>query len=175
MHMGKLAAIAAFLAALATPAFAQTHAAVTNFNTLCYETRGVQTAAFERAEAAGWTPLQMSPQTSRIHRDNAGRHTLMFQQLGNGNTLCMVSLANQRQRGDISADAQALFGHPPTYMEGTWSVWTFDNADGALTYMSNSDTQRATDAFTNGRAVVVRSGVDAGIDIIMYEYRPAAN
>lgn len=135
----------------------------------------MQAAAFERARAAGWTPLPMSPDTALVLRDSAGRHTLTFAQLANGNTSCMTSLSNQRRRGaDVSVDTQTVLGHPPTYMDGAWSVWTFDNVDGVLTYLSNGETERATDAFTNGRAVVVRSGVEAGIDIVAYEYRPAS-
>lgn len=174
MHVARISAVAALLLVFAAPALAQTNPTVANFNTLCFETRGDQTLAFERAGARGWSASRFDTAASRMKSDSEGRHTLMFTTLGNGNSLCMTSLANHRgPRADVSADMRTLIGHSPTYMDGAWSVWTFDNTGAELVWMANDDTQRATDAFNAGRAVVVRSGVDSGIDVVMYEFRPA--
>ncbi len=154
----------------AVTASAQVNVAVSDWRQFCFETRGDAEEAFRRADAAGWTA---SPQgEGRMLEAEGGRHTLMFvQPRPQGTRLCMVS--HPTGGPDLATAVEALIGHPPSYRDGAFSNWIFENVSGELSSIASDDVARAREAFGAGGAVVVRAGIEQGLDIVIYEFMPS--
>jgi hypothetical protein len=175
LTLAVLAVLAAMAAWAAPSAVAQTaNAAVSDWSSFCLATFGEQNAAFERATAAGWRPFPKLEKTARYLEDAKGRRTLMFQGPAPGpvgTKICMTS-APVAPGASVHVALDALLGHPRTYQDGAWQVWAFEREGNAFSWRSNDDVEGAREIFANGRAVVVRAGVENGFDIVMYEFKP---
>jgi hypothetical protein len=165
MFARTVAAALGFFALLAGTSSAEENIAVTDWANLCLAAHGDANTVLHAADAAGWSPLPQG--TGRVLDEHGARHVVMI--VDNNTRQCIVSHPSQ---GGLTEAVQTRLGHAPTYRDGGYDVWVGDNLGGAITWLSNSDAQRARDAFASGRAVTVRAGVENALDIVMYEYRP---
>ncbi len=168
MRLWEFGAVIAMGMACPTVANAQANVAVSDWNTFCLATRGQSQDAFARADAAGWSVASQGE--GRILQSDTGQRTLAF--VTNGQRMCITSHPSTAELNVWSETQALLGGHPPSYRDGGWSVWVLENTGADLEMIASDETERARSAFAGGRAVLVRAGVERGLDIVMYEFRP---
>ena len=161
----------ALVAMLIVPsAYAQSaNVAVSDWNALCFATRGATGEAFARADTAGWSVL---PQGEGRYLDGVtGRRVLLFtDQPDRGTRMCMTSSPSHEM--NVWSEVQTVLGGPPTHRDGLASVWILDNTGAGWEILTNDETERAREAFATRRAVIVRATVERGLDVVMSQFTP---